>query len=103
MCGIWLQVSDSSQSRDRLGEIFCQEKESLAKRQYQINKRRAAQRFEPWAKSNPVPIQLTFPTAGIAELAQHSLGDLLHNVGTVFILKILHRLVCRQKSRRFYE
>ena len=39
------------------------------KRQYQISKRRAAQQFEQWAKDNPVPIQLTFPTAGIAELA----------------------------------
>ena len=44
------------------------------KRQYRINKRRAAARFEQWAKNNPVPIQLTFPTAGIAELAPHSLG-----------------------------
>jgi hypothetical protein len=40
-------------------------------------KRRAAEQSEQWAKSNPVPIQLSFPTAGIAELAQHSLGDLL--------------------------
>jgi hypothetical protein len=62
-------------------EIFCQEKESLVKKQYQISKRRAAAHFEEWAKSNPVPIQLTFPTAGIVELAQNSLGDLLRSVG----------------------
>jgi transposase-like protein len=59
------------------------------KRQYQISKRRAAQQFEQWAKSNPVPIQLTFPTAGIAELAQHSLGDLLRSVGKVFIETVM--------------
>ena len=59
------------------------------KRQYQISKRRAAERFEQWAKSNPIPIQLTFPTAGIAELAQHSLGDLLRQVGRVFIETVM--------------
>ena len=59
------------------------------KRQYQISKRRAAERFEQWAKSNPVPIQLTFPTAGIAELAQHSLGDLLRSVGKIFIETVM--------------
>ena len=59
------------------------------KRQYQINRRRAAERFEQWAKSNPVPIQLTFPTAGIAELAQHSLGDLLRSVGKIFIEAVM--------------
>jgi transposase-like protein len=59
------------------------------KRQYQLSKRRAAQRFEQWAKSNPIPIQLTFPTAGIAELAQHSLGDLLRSVGKIFIETVM--------------
>jgi putative transposase len=59
------------------------------KKQYQISKRRAAQRFEQWAKSNAVPIQLTFPTAGIAELAQHSLGDLLRSVGKMFIETVM--------------
>lgn len=59
------------------------------KKQYQISKRRAAERFEQWAKSNPVPIQLTFPTAGIAELAQHSLGDLLRSVGKIFIETVM--------------
>jgi hypothetical protein len=49
---------------------FFQEKESLVKKQYQITKRRAAEQFAQWAKTNEVPIQLTIPTAGIAELAQ---------------------------------
>jgi hypothetical protein len=34
-------------------------RESLGKRRYQISRVRAAQRFEQWAKENPVPIQLT--------------------------------------------
>jgi len=59
------------------------------KKQYQISKRRAAARFEEWAKSNPIPIQLTFPTAGIAELAQQSLGDLLRSVGRIFIQEVM--------------
>ena len=42
---------DSSPSHDRLGEIFCQEKESLVKKQYQISKRRAAARFEEWRRA----------------------------------------------------
>jgi transposase-like protein len=58
-------------------------------KQYQINKRRAAEKFEQWAKDNPVPIQLTFPTAGIAELAQHSLGDLLRSLGKMFIETVM--------------
>jgi putative transposase len=59
------------------------------KRQYQISKRRAAEQFAEWAKSNPIPIQLSFPTAGIAELAQHSLGDLLRSVGKIFIQSVM--------------
>lgn len=59
------------------------------KKQYQIRKGRAAEQFEQWAKSNPVPIQLTIPTAGIAELAQHSLGDLLRSVGKMFIETVM--------------
>ena len=39
------------------------------KKQYQINKQRAAKQFEDWAIANESPIQLTFPTLEIAELA----------------------------------
>lgn len=59
------------------------------KKQYQISKRRAAERFQKWAETNPVPIQLTFPTAGIAELAEQSLGDLLRSVGRVFMETVM--------------
>ena len=45
------------------------------KKQYQISRRRAAEKFQAWAQTNTVPIQLTFPTEGIVELAQQSLGS----------------------------
>jgi transposase-like protein len=63
------------------------------KRRYQISKKVAAERFQRWAEQNPVPIQLTFPTAGIAELAQQSLGDLLRSVGKVFIETVMENEV----------
>lgn len=59
------------------------------KRQYQISKRRAAEQFKGWAQTSETPIQLTFPTAGIAELAQQSLGDLLRAVGKLFIESVM--------------
>jgi hypothetical protein len=71
------------------------------KKQYQISKRRAAARFEEWAKSNPIPIQLTFPTAGIAELAQNSLGDLLRSVGRIFIESVMESEVRELAGERF--
>lgn len=63
------------------------------KRRYQISKKVAAERFRRWAESNAVPIQLTFPTAGIAELAQQSLGDLLRSVGKAFIQTVMENEV----------
>jgi transposase-like protein len=71
------------------GKFSVRKKESLVKKQYQISKRRAAERFEQWAKDNPVPIQLMIPTAGIAELAQQSLGDLLRSLGRMFIETVM--------------
>ena len=59
------------------------------KKQYQINKQRAAKRFQNWAATNEEPIQLTFPAADIAELAQSSLGDLLRAVGKLFIETVM--------------
>lgn len=59
------------------------------KKQYQISKKRAAERFRSWAENNEVPIQLKFPTADIAELAGSSLGDLLRTVGKLFIETVM--------------
>ena len=59
------------------------------KKTYQISKRRAAESFRDWAATNPKPIQLTFPTQCIAELAERGLGELLRSVGKVFIETVL--------------
>ncbi len=74
------------------------------KRQYQISKRRAAEQFKGWAQNHETPIQLTFPTADIAELAQQSLGDLLRAVGKVFIESVMdsevEQLVGKRSQRK---
>ena len=59
------------------------------KKQYQIDKARASEEFRAWAASNEVPIQLTFPTSEIAELALASLGDLLRQVGKMFLQTVM--------------
>ena len=51
------------------------------KKPYQIHKERAAKRFQEWTAVNELPIQLTFPTAEIAELAQSSLGGKCQDSG----------------------
>ena len=70
------------------------------KKPYQITKRRAAEQFAEWAKSNEVPIQLTIPTPGIAELAQQSLGDLLRSVGKIFIESVMESEVEQLAGKR---
>jgi putative transposase len=70
------------------------------KKQYQISKQRAAKRFQSWAANNEQPIQLTFPTTDIAELAQSSLGDLLRAVGRVFIESVMEAEVEQVVGRR---
>jgi transposase-like protein len=70
------------------------------KKRYQISQGRAAEKFAQWAKDNPVPIQLTFPTEGIVELAQQSLGDLLRSVGRVFIETVMESEVEHLAGKR---
>jgi len=70
------------------------------KKRYQITKRRAAEQFAGWAKTNEVPVQLTIPTAGIAELAQQSLGDLLRCVGKMFIESVMESAVEQLAGKR---
>ena len=70
------------------------------KRQYQISGRRAAEQFRKWALASPTPIQLTFPIADVAELAQTSLGDLLRGVGKVFIETVMEAEVEQLAGRR---
>ena len=59
------------------------------KRTYQISRRRAAERFRKFALTTPTPLQLTFPLAEIAELAQTSVGDVLRAVGRCFIESVM--------------
>ena len=70
------------------------------KKQNQNNKQRAAKQLQNWAATNEEPIQLTFPTADIAELAQSSLGDLLRAVGKLFIESVMEAEVEQVVGRR---
>jgi putative transposase len=70
------------------------------KRQYQISGHRAAEQFRKWALSSPTPIQLTFPIAEVAELAQTSLGDLLRGVGKIFIETVMEAEVEELAGKR---
>jgi putative transposase len=70
------------------------------KRQYQISGRGAAEKFRKWALTNPTPIQLTFPIAEVAELAQTSLGDLLRGVGKAFIETVMEAEVEQIAGKR---
>jgi transposase-like protein len=70
------------------------------KKPYQIAKRRAAEQFAQWAKTNEVPIQLMIPSPGIAELAQQSLGDLLRSVGKIFIESVMQSEVEQLAGQR---
>ena len=60
------------------------------KKRYQIRKQQqAVERFQSWAASRNEPIQLSFPTADVAELMQQSLGELLRSVGKLFIETVM--------------
>ena len=63
---------------------------SRMKKRYQIRKQQqAVERFQSWAASRNEPIQLSFPTADVAELMQQSLGELLRSVGKLFIETVM--------------
>ena len=73
------------------------------KKQYQISKGRAAEQFKNWAAQNNQPIQLTFATREIAEMAQASIGDLLRTVGKIFMQTVMEGEVEQlvgERSRR---
>lgn len=59
------------------------------KEEYQIEKAQAVEGFQAWAQENQEPLQLTFATADIAQLAQQSLGNLLRQVGRQFIEAVM--------------
>lgn len=70
------------------------------KKPYQISRRCAAEKFRKFALSSPTPLQLTFPLADVAELAQASLGDLLRGVGKIFIESVMEAEVEQLAGRR---
>lgn len=70
------------------------------KKQYQISKQGAIEQFKQWAESEAPPVQLTFPAADIAELAQASLGDLIRAVGKQFIELVMESEVEQIVGRR---
>ena len=59
------------------------------KKQYQITKKQAEDRFTSWAAENEIPLQFTFETKDVVELAKSSLGDLLRKVGKIFIESVM--------------
>jgi len=59
------------------------------KKRYQIRAQRAIDQFQEWAKGEVDPIQLALPTAEILNLAQQSLGELLRQVGRIFVENVL--------------
>lgn len=59
------------------------------KKSYQIQTERAVEQFKQWASGDIDPIQLTFPSSEIVALAQQGLGELLRQVGKMFIENVL--------------
>ncbi len=58
--------------------------------QYQTESNSAAeQEFRQWAASNPEPIQFSFPTPDMVQLAEQGLGTLLRKVGKLFIESVM--------------
>jgi putative transposase len=58
-------------------------------KEYQIKKGQELEEFQEWAKENEEPVQLTFATPEVVELAQQGLGDLLRQVGRQFIEAVM--------------
>jgi putative transposase len=59
------------------------------KKRYQIRTQRAIKQFQEWANGDVDPIQLSFPTAEMVKLAQQGLGELLRQVGKLFIGNVM--------------
>lgn len=58
------------------------------KKRYQTQNGKAVEQFEDWAKTAK-PIQVTFPTAEMMDLAKQGLGELVRQLGRVFIEEVL--------------
>ena len=70
------------------------------KERYQMKRAQARKQFLEWAKENPVPVQLTIPTADVVAFAENSLGDLLRHVGRIFIESVMESEVEQLAGKR---
>ena len=61
------------------------EKEEVGKKEAQ----QAAEKFEQWAKEKAQPIQLSFSSSDMLELAKQGLGELVRQLGKLFIEEVL--------------
>lgn len=59
------------------------------KKTYQTRTRRAIEQFREWANGNTDPIQLAFPSVEMVKLAEQGLGELLRQIGKLFIENVM--------------
>ena len=59
------------------------------KQQYQSTTAEAVNQFRDWAAQGAGPIQLQFPAPDIVRLAEQGLGELLRQLGKMFIEEVL--------------
>jgi putative transposase len=59
------------------------------KTRYQKEATKAAEKFQDWAKKRKDPIQVKFPAPDMIELAKEGLGELVRQLGKLFIEEVL--------------
>jgi transposase-like protein len=59
------------------------------KQRYQTDTKQAVQQFQDWATQSQAPIQLQFPTPDIVRCAEQGLGELLRQLGKMFIEQVM--------------
>ena len=59
------------------------------KTRYQKEAGQAAEKFQDWAKQSKEPIQVQFPAPDMIELAKQGLGELVRQLGKMFIEEVL--------------
>jgi putative transposase len=70
------------------------------KKSYQIQTQRALEQFKDWANGDVDPVQLTFPAKEIVQLAERGLGELLRQVGKMFIENVMESEVEQIAGKR---
>src|SRR4051812_32942404 len=62
-------------------------------RQYQMDRQCAIDRFTRWAEQQPAPLQIPFPMLSFVKLAEEGLGELMRQVGKIFIETVMEKEV----------